>query len=241
MVTRGWTTGSGCCPRAAAATCPSASGRCAARSTGATTCSTPTSRRLFARLVGVRGRRHARDRRGRVRGRRRRDARPATSSTASSCSPSRASSASATTRTATAGSSMLETIREYAAERLGGARASRSSTRSAIATRGRTSRSPRRPPATLELGGPRHHARPARGRPRQPPDRHRPRDRRPRTASRRRASCGPCSRFWHMRGHLVEGRARSDAVLAMTALDRRPVARPPAGARGRGRARLLGG
>ena len=39
------------------ATCPSASGRCAARSTGATTCSTTSSRRLFARLAVFAGRR----------------------------------------------------------------------------------------------------------------------------------------------------------------------------------------
>ena len=42
-------TGWACCRRAGA-TCRSASGRCAARSTGATTCSTPRTRRLFARL-----------------------------------------------------------------------------------------------------------------------------------------------------------------------------------------------
>ena len=111
---------------------------------------------------------------------------------------------------------MLETIREYAAERLADA-ARRSSPPSAIAT----------PTAYLEL------ARGGRGHPRL---------RRPaatvldrleddhdnlRTALVHAIETADCQqaaallralfRFWHMRGHLVEGRARTDAVLAMPA------------------------
>ena len=47
-------------------------------------------------------------------------------------------------------------------------------------------------------------------------------------------------RFWHMRGHVTEGRVRVDRVLAMTAMDRGAHAGAVARAGGRGRAGVLG-
>ena len=134
---------------------------------------------------------------------------------------------------------MLETIREYAAERLAEAgepvvnafrhRHARAYLELAAGGRGHP-----------QLGGPRPHARPARGRPRQPPGRHRPRDRHRGLRAGVGLPAGPVPLLAHARPPRGGPRPRRRRPRH-DGLDRCPVARPPAGARGRRRARLLGG
>ena len=99
---------------AARATCPTASGRCATRSPGATTCSTPAEQALFqgsrcSRRRGSRQRAVCAEIDALAEPRRRRPL--SRSSTRACCGPS---------RRATPGAPMLETIHEFAVEEVGG-------------------------------------------------------------------------------------------------------------------------
>ena len=156
--------------------------------------------------------------------------------TGSSASRSRAWSGSARTRTATSGSGCS---RPSASTPPSGSEAGE--------TRRRLPRPPRRRASSRS---------PRRRRPRRRPPRLRSTSwrrstttsgrpsttrSRPATASARRAGVRALWRFWHMRGHVVEGRRRVDPVLAMTAWPDAPSRGPAAGARGGRRPRLLGG
>ena len=220
----------------------SASGRCAARSTGATTCSTPRSSGCSRGSACSRAAARSRPR-SRCAGS------PATTrvarrrSAASSGSPSRASCGSATTSTATSRFTMLETIREYALDE-------------ARAERGETDAAPRPPRGGVprvrggdrtqgrrhDRGGGRARppARPPRGRARQPPGGARVPDDRGRHRAARADLAFALWRFWHMRGHITEGRARVDRVLAMPQWTERADAGAAARPRGGRRPRLLG-
>ena len=190
--------------------CPSASGRCARRSSGATTCSRAEEQRLFARLAVFARRLHARGGRG---GRRRRPRHPPVARRQEPRPPRRASATGCSRRSASTRASGSRT------------RARRRSCGGA--TRSTSSRSPRRRSRDLRAADPRRGCDRLERGARQPPSRPRlARGRRPRASALSRLAGALCALLVHCAGQLAGGTASASRTRSARGAGRRSARVP---------------